>query len=413
MKALRYILQVLLCICLIVAVVAAILSSDEIVSTDYYSSIQAALTDASCGSTENSDSAQGRAEAAVNVYESGRYEVLLLKNTSVKSDIIIEDAYITFKLGGRRLELCGSSLIVSGGELVIDGGGGELSSISDKDDVYGIRVEAISSSYLTVKNLNVFVSGKSVTLGVACLKSAPVNITLDECRVSALCTGEDGGKMTAAFFTNSNTNAKIKINGGKYSADAKYRLVNADTGATSASGIKIQQTGGAAELDGVTAIGIHSGISSHTDMTIRDSYCASPTHGGMYNGGTLYAEDVTFANCKYSGECESDAEIAEATHYAAMYNGGSRREAKAYLNDCKFINGSASYGLVMTTNYGYMSPTAYISNCSIKNLRADGERDENPGVTSTVYIGKNVIFNLREGAGIIDRECYAGQVFKK
>lgn len=125
------------------------------------------------------------------------------------------------------------------------------------------------------------------------------------------------------------------------------------------------------------------------------------------------ASNTTFECKPYSGECTDQTEIAKIAQYGAMYNGGTKTNAIAYMDNCKFINNEASYGLVVSTNYGFLAPTVYISNCNIKDFRIDGERADNVGQIGTAYIGKNVSYNLKSylEQGNCDTTAYADAAF--
>ncbi len=412
MKLKKLFWSVLLPLAFFAAFIAVALSNADLAEeTKYYTTLQAAISDAAEKTTAGADTGMQGAIAALKIYKSGRYEVILLKDTELDGECRISNASFTLNLNGRILTTSGIGLIIDGGEMLILGHGGSIINITDGELGCALRIDANSETKLTVSDLNVFSSANKVCLGIAFTKTAAADITLNDCNVTAVNTGADGGTSTSAVFTNSNTNINLTINGGTYIGDAKYRLIRQDTEAAVACGIKIQQKGGAIRLNGIKAIGIHSGISTLADMELINSYCASPTHGGLYNGGLLYAEGTTFECSSYTGECRNTAEIKKARNLGAMYNGSTKRCAVAYLNNCTFINGDAPYGLVISTNYGYLSPTAYISNCKIENLRVDGVREDNPNTVGTVYIGKNVIYNLRYGTGIIDKETYAGKEF--
>ncbi len=391
---------------IIILFALALAADGEIVEQGYYASLADALADAGEHSTESADSDLGGAAATVNVYRSGKCEVVMLKDISLAGNLEITDADLILNINGKILELCGNTLSVCGGRVMINGMGGSIRNKSDGDTAYGIKVEANTETHFFASRLNISASALSTAIGVACTGNAEAEIRLTDCNVSAIRTGTDKEEMVAAFFTNPDTSINLKIRGGEYRADSRYCLINPETQASSTVAIRIQQKGGIMQLDGVSAIGVHSGISTIANMILRDSYCASPTHGGMYNGGTLIAENTVFENIDYSGECKDPEQIARLPRLGAMYNGSAAGCAEAYLDNCKFINGEASYGLVVSTNYGYKSPSVYLSNTTVKDLRVDGERADNKGSVATAYIGANVTYNLKSSGGIVDTEDY-------
>ncbi len=405
-KAVSTVLKVLFCLALIITFIIFADAVENRVVTKYYSTLAAALDDIGAERVENDDSSEDAAVAAIRVYGRGeRRELVLLRDTSVSENYTIRGADFTLDTNEKSITLDGATLLVSGGELVIEGGG-SLTCKSEGDFACAIMVKASERTALKLDNIEIYAEAKKSAIGIACTETADAELLLNNCTVRAVGTTDDGLANIAAFITNEDTNVSLTVNGGTYIADSRYHLIYDRTGASYAAGIKIQQSTGVARLDGVTVIGVHSGISTLADMILTNSHCTSPTHGGMYNGATLYAENTIFENRVYFGECKDKDEIAKALRLGAMYNGSSKRSAVAYLNNCCFIEGASPYGLVVSTNYGFESPSVYISNCDINGLRVDGKRADNSDAYATAFIGENVTYSLKDSGGVIDSESY-------
>ncbi len=405
-KAVSSLIKVLFCLALIITFIIFADAVENRVVTKYYSTLSSALDDIGAETVENADSNETEAVAAIRIYgRDERRELVLLRDATLSESYTVSGADFTLDTNEKSITMNEATVNVVGGSLVIEGGG-SLSCVSEGDFACAIMIKATEKTALKLENVEIYAEAKKTAIGIACTESAEAEVVLNNCTVKAVGTTDDGLANIAAFITNEDTNVALTVNGGTYIADSRYHLIYDKTGASYAAGIRIQQSTGTARLDSVTVIGIHSGISTLADMILTNSHCTSPTHGGMYNGATLYAENTIFENRIYFGECKDKNEIAKAQRLGAMYNGSSRRSAVAYLNNCCFIEGAAPYGLVVSTNYGFESPRVYISNCDINGLRVDGGRSDNSDALATAYIGKNVTYSLKDSGGVINTESY-------